>query len=163
MKYLLLIVMLFSFISCEDDRIEKACKGYDLLCNDKKCDKRYCTPLSVVCKKPMCELATPEPTPEPTVAPTPEPTPVTGYEEKARFHGYSNPDRPTFYFAHRMDWYPREFRIVVKGCYDFTVINNGTRFDRQPHYLVKQSDVSGRGMGLLIHKSCTSKDVYVMY
>jgi len=104
--------------------------------------------LDELCKAYKCETCI-----DPT--PTPNPTPIP-YKENGDYHGRYNGDRPTWYFDHNMSWYPSSFSIIVEGCGTVSVINNnGTRFE-SGSYIVKQSDVAGRGMALVFPASCKS-------
>ncbi len=92
---------------------------------------------------------------------------ITIYEaskvsEHARYHGRHNGDRPTWYFSKDMRDYPKQFTIVVEGCSETLVTyNNGTRFVKE--VIVKQSDVSSRGMAIVAPASCKSTACYIRY
>ncbi len=68
-------------------------------------------------------------------------------EEEGIWWGIHNGGRPTFYFTHLMKHYPPTFIVEMDGCETVEVINNGHRFETNK-LIVKQSDVSGRGMAL---------------
>ena len=98
---------------------------------------------------------------------TPEPTDTSDTNdgdstEKGRYVGRGNGNRPTWYFSKKMKSYPKTFKVVIKGCSKITVSNNGTRYESDG-VLVKQSDVSGRGMAVLGTSSCGSKSSYIKY
>ncbi len=76
--------------------------------------------------------------------------------EKGKYHGLTNGNRPTWYFSKRMNEYPSTFDITIPGCNTINVKNNGVRDDHHDGYLVKQSDVKGRGMVVLANKDCNS-------
>lgn len=79
------------------------------------------------------------------------------------FHGYTNGDRPTFYGDKKMSAYPSAFIVEIEGCEKWSVDkNNGTRSEHGS-YLVKQSDVSGRGIAVLGPSSCKSEKATITY
>jgi hypothetical protein len=82
--------------------------------------------------------------------------------ESGRYHGRHNGDRPTWYFQRKMAGYPATFKVVVAGCADFTVSNNGHRYV-YAGYIVKNSDVSGRGMALVAPSPCRSTSAQIVF
>ena len=77
-------------------------------------------------------------------------------KEIAKYHGRTNGNRPTWYFSKKMAQYPQTFTIVINGCPGLTVTsNNGVRFEKNG-IIVKQSDVAGRGMAVVVPSSCQS-------
>ncbi len=78
------------------------------------------------------------------------------------YHGRTNGDRPTWYFPKKMSSYPSTFTVNVAGCSSFRVLNNGKRWVKGG-YIVKQSDVSGRGLALLAPSSCGSRKATISY
>jgi len=94
---------------------------------------------------------------------TPTPTPGEGTVEKADYHGRYNGDRATWYLSKKMSSYPKDFTVVVSACKTFEVKdNNGTRFE-YGGYIIKQSDVAGRGMAIVAPASCKSTEAYVKF
>ena len=67
--------------------------------------------------------------------------------EKGLWWGLHNGGRPTFYFSKLMADYPSEFVVKMAGCETAVVTTNGHRFETNL-LVVKQSDVSGRGMAV---------------
>lgn len=89
--------------------------------------------------------------------------PATGYEEDGIYWGRHNGNRPTWYFSRRMEDYPDTFTIVVDGCATVEVTgNNGHRFV-EGSTIVKQSDVSGRGLAVVASAGCYSKTAHLIY
>lgn len=82
--------------------------------------------------------------------------------EDGRYHGRGNGDRATWYFKGRMESYPKELRVVIPGFLDRTIVTNGKRYDRGG-LLLKQSDVRGRGMALLVDKRYKGKSCKIYY
>jgi hypothetical protein len=93
---------------------------------------------------------------DPVVDPVIDPGVMEGVTERGTYHGLTNGDRPTWYFAKKMDAYPPQFDVFIPGCKTLKVKNNGVRDDLGGGYLVKQSSVSGRGMAVLAAKGCKS-------
>lgn len=88
---------------------------------------------------------------------------ATKQKENGKYHGRYNGDKPTWYFGKKMSGYPSTFYITVTGCVsDVKVSNNGKRWTGSG-LIVKQSEVSGRGMAVLAPSSCKSKTAYVEY
>jgi len=87
----------------------------------------------------------------------------TSNTEEGRYHGRHNGDRATWYFSKKMKDYPDMITVNVEGCYDdFLITNNGTRWEGN-RIIMKQSDVSGRGMALIVPSSCKSKKASIMF
>ena len=87
----------------------------------------------------------------------------TTKKESGKYHGRYNGDRPTWYFGKKMSGYPSTFYVTVSGCVsNVKVSNNGKRWTGSG-LIVKQSEVSGRGMAVLASSSCKSKSAYVTY
>lgn len=82
--------------------------------------------------------------------------------EVASYFGVTNGGRPTFYFSQLMSAYPSSFTIDVEGCARVLVSNDGVRFEGGG-LVVKQSEVPGRGMGVIALPSCTSSRCYLTY
>lgn len=99
-----------------------------------------------------------------------EPAPIVLDEEKEKvitealkYHGRFNGDRATFYAANRMKDYPASFTVTILGCGTIPVNkNNGDRAEYNG-YIIKQSDVSGRGMAVVAPASCKSTDATIRY
>lgn len=83
--------------------------------------------------------------------------------ENAMYRGLTNGDRPTWYFSKTMASYPKVFKVVAEGCTSEVVTNNGTRYEGDNGLIVKQSDVAGRGMAMLVKKGCGNGKAYVVY
>lgn len=96
-----------------------------------------------------------------------EPKPIIPpNKEVGYYRGRTNGNRPTWYFNKKMGDYPSQFTVVIKGanCKTITVQNNGERYEKELPYLVKQSDVKGRGMAVLASADCNpSEPAYVLY
>lgn len=88
--------------------------------------------------------------------------PPADADEVADYFGLTNGGRPTFYFSQVMSAYPAQFQVVVVGCASVTVINNNSRFEGGG-LVIKQSEVSGRGMGVIALASCQSSRCYLQY
>jgi hypothetical protein len=82
----------------------------------------------------------------------------------AWYNGRTNGNRPTWYFNSKMAAYPNSFMLNVPGCKENLVVNNnGTRWEGSG-YLVKASDVSGRGMAVLAPAACNhDEDINITY
>lgn len=95
--------------------------------------------------------------------------PSTGeFEELLKYWGRHNGDRPTWYGNKVLKAYPSSVRVIVEGFYDKTVNVSGKRPNNTDGYedskiIVKQSDVPGRGLALVVHRSCKSKVAYLEY
>ena len=88
---------------------------------------------------------------------------ATKQKESGKYHGRYNGDKPTWYFGKKMSGYPSTIYITVSGCVNnVKVSNNGKRWTGSG-LIVKQSEVSGRGMAVLAPSSCKSKSAYVEY
>ena len=72
------------------------------------------------------------------------------------YRGRTNGGRPTFYAPKNMGAYPSSFRVDIANCGSIQVTNNNGRRFEQGLYLVKQSDVPGRGMAVLAPSKCSS-------
>jgi hypothetical protein len=87
----------------------------------------------------------------------------TTKEAAAWYNGRTNGNRPTWYYAKKMSSYPKTFTLNVSGCRTGIVVsNNGSRWE-SGGYLVKQSDVSGRGMAVLAPSGCNPSGSYITY
>lgn len=64
------------------------------------------------------------------------------------YFAVTNGTRPTWYAFKPMASFPSKFRLVVQGHIDVIVSNNGTRWEGNG-WIVKQSDVVGRGMAVV--------------
>lgn len=82
--------------------------------------------------------------------------------ETLSYNGRYNGDRPTWYGKKKLSAYPATITIDITGCFSRTIKHNGTRYD-SGGLIVKQSDVSGRGMAVVAPSSCQSKTAYVRY
>ncbi len=87
----------------------------------------------------------------------------TTKEAAAMYNGRTNGNRPTWYYSKKMSSYPGTFTLNISGCRTGIVVsNNGSRWE-SGGYLVKQSDVSGRGMAVLAPATCNSTSSYITY
>lgn len=90
--------------------------------------------------------------------------PETIISEQLDYHGRYNGDRATFYGNKKMFDYPKTFIIDVLNCYKWSVNdNNGERIETPNGYLVKQSDVDGRGITIVASSECKSKQATISY
>ena len=98
-----------------------------------------------------------------TQTPTTTVPEATKQKESGKYHGRYNGDKPTWYFGKKMSGYPSTIYITVSGCVNnVKVSNNGKRWTGSG-LIIKQSEVSGRGMAVLAPSSCKSKSAYVEY
>ncbi len=96
--------------------------------------------------------------------PGPIPPPLTGNIEHGDWFGRHNNDRGTWYFNKLMNQYPSQFYLTVPGCLDKRLVeNNGHRWELggQQGYVIKQSEVSGRGMALIVPRTCRSTEAFI--
>ena len=91
-----------------------------------------------------------------------EPPSSSSTVEKLWHRGFTNGNRSTWYGNMDMSKYPSPMRVQIDGCVDTTINHNGHRYD-SGGLLVKQSDVPGRGIAVLIEKSCRSKVARLIY
>ena len=83
--------------------------------------------------------------------------------EEGRYAGRHNGDRATWYFSKPMRDYPQQFTVVVDGCVTVEVpSNNGTRYVSGDGTIVKQSDVRGRGLAVVVPSSCHSRTAHLV-
>jgi uncharacterized protein YceK len=80
-----------------------------------------------------------------------------------RYHGRHNGNRGTWYFPRNMSSYPSTFDVSISGCSSFTVNNNNGRRYTTGGYIVKQSDVPGRGLALVAPASCGSRSARITF
>lgn len=82
--------------------------------------------------------------------------------EYATYFGPTNGGRPTFYFSKSMSDYPTTFTLTVENCLSATAVsNNGHRWEGGG-WVLKQSEVPSRGMGL-IGSGCYSTQAYITW
>lgn len=83
---------------------------------------------------------------------------------KLKYHKRTNPDRATFYAYKSMSSFPSEFKVFVPGYYDQGVLveNRGNRFEKG-RFLVKESDVPGRGLTVLVPSDYKGTEAYIKY
>lgn len=117
-----------------------------------------------------------EPEPEPTaeeeqslpddiVSPVPDSTDDSLSQDEVdtelmAWFGRYNGDRGTWYGSKNMNQYPPVLCIQVNACLPTTCFpNNGRRWEKggQAGYVVKQSEVGGRGIALIVPRTCRSK------
>ena len=79
------------------------------------------------------------------------------------YRGRTNGGRPTFYAPKNMGAYPKSFTVNIVNCGTIQVTNNNGRRFEQGLYLVKQSDVPGRGMAVLAPSKCSTRAANVKY
>lgn len=100
-------------------------------------------------------------TPASTPAAT-TPTSTGTTTEQCKYAGRFNGDRMTAYCSKKMSQYPATITIIIPNCITKTISNNGTRYE-SGGLIVKQSDVSGRGMAIVMASSCKSASASVRY
>jgi hypothetical protein len=82
---------------------------------------------------------------------------TTSTKEMGDYIGKTNGGMPTFYFSRNMSQYPEKLFLTVKNVLPRTEIqNNGVRWDNG-NVVLKQSEVSGRGMGLVVRSGKTQQ------
>ncbi len=87
-------------------------------------------------------------------------------KEKLEWFRPTNGDRGTWYGARYMNQYPKDMYLTVPGCLASThVTNNGTRWERggQAGYVIKQSEVTGRHIALIVPRGCRSKKAFLEF
>ncbi len=75
------------------------------------------------------------------------------------YHGETNGGRPTFYTYKSASKFPKTFEVSVAGCASFTAtLSSGCRYEHggKSGYVVKESEVSGRGLAVVAPSSCKS-------
>ncbi len=93
----------------------------------------------------------------------PAPAATGASTEKGLYWGRHNGNRPTWYFSRAMRDYPQQFTVVIDGCATVQVTNNnGTRFESGAT-IIKQSDVSGRGMAVVGSAGCYSRTSHITF
>ena len=83
--------------------------------------------------------------------------------DRGRYHGRHNGNRPTWYFPRNMSSYPSKFKVSIPGCSSFEVRNNNGRRYVNGGYIVKQSDVPGRGLALVAPAGCSSRSASITF
>ncbi len=102
-------------------------------------------------------------TPVAAAEPAPEPTAAGDTREEGLYWGRHNGNRPTWYFSKPMRDYPQQFTVVVDGCATVNITShNGYRYV-EGSTIVKQSDVSGRGLVVVASAGCYSKTAHIIY
>ncbi len=92
----------------------------------------------------------------------PDIDPIQEVVEEGRYHGRHNGDRAQWYFSKPMRDYPDEFTVVIPECAEVRVTgNNGVRFT-SGSMVVKQSDVTGRGLCVVIGSQCKAKKCHIV-
>lgn len=74
---------------------------------------------------------------------------------KLRYHGRYNGDRPTWYSDPPTKSFAAKVRVIVAGCSDFEADYNGHRWEGGG-WIIKESDVAGRGLTVVGPSSCKS-------
>jgi hypothetical protein len=83
--------------------------------------------------------------------------------ETGTYHGRHNGDRPTWYFSKDLKDYPTPIMVDIPGCFTNRLIeHDGVRYE-SGGLILKQSDVSGRGMAIVAPSSCTSETATIAY
>lgn len=83
--------------------------------------------------------------------------------ESLRYVGRTNGDRPTWYGNKKMNQYPKVFVVTIEGCTQFSVNDNNGKREVNNGVIVKQSDVSGRGLALVGLRSCKATEASISY
>lgn len=151
MKYLPVILLLL-LMSCSSDPEQSSVSGSD---SEKISFPQF----------PNFPTLPQPPTTKPTTegsTTTPTTTPSASKTEQCKYAGRFNGDRMTAYCSKKMSQYPAKITIDVPGCVNKTIPNNGTRY-QDSYLIVKQSEVSGRGMAIVVNSSCKSTTAYVKY
>lgn len=89
-----------------------------------------------------------------------DPTMIT---EVLRYHGRHNGDRATWYAKKELKNYPQIFVIEIPGCTTFSVNEHDGKRIEHGGYIIKQSDVTGRGLAVVAPQSCQSRDATLSY
>ena len=89
-----------------------------------------------------------------------DPTMIT---EALRYHGRHNGDRATWYAKKELKNYPQTFVIEIPGCMTFSVNEHDGKRIEHGGYIIKQSDVPGRGLAVVAPQSCQSRDATLSY
>jgi hypothetical protein len=83
--------------------------------------------------------------------------------ESGRYHGRHNGDRPTWYFSKNFNQYPSPITVNIPGCLaNKSITHNGVRYE-SGGLILKQSEVSGRGMAMVMSSSCKSETATIAY
>jgi hypothetical protein len=83
--------------------------------------------------------------------------------ESGRYHGRHNGDRPTWYFSKNFNQYPSPITVNIPGCLaNKSITHNGVRYE-SGGLILKQSEVSGRGMAMVMSSSCQSEAATITY
>lgn len=100
---------------------------------------------------------------EPTETPS-EPTATDDIRtETGTYHGRHNGDRPTWYFSKDFNQYPTPIIVNIPGCLANKLIDhNGIRYE-SGGLILKQSDVPGRHMAMVMSSSCQSEAATITY
>ncbi len=156
LKLSLLLLLVLSLASCDwpwdddDDDVNANAGGGEIVSdsNDTNQAAAAAAPTTTTAEKPAEAAAQ-------------ETASNQGITENGRYVGRTNGNRPTWYFSKTMSRYPSTFKFS-DGCSSFTVKNNGHRFTTGA-YVIKQSDVPGRGMAALSPASCGSRSAKISY
>ena len=89
-------------------------------------------------------------------------TTTTIVKETAFYYGKTNGGMPTWYGKKNMWEYPKKFTVIVEGCETTEVINNGHRWDTGLT-VVKQSELGGRPMGIIVRNCPSSTVCHIIY
>lgn len=98
--------------------------------------------------------------PTPAIPDIEDPTMIT---EALRYHGRHNGDRATWYAKKELKNYPQTFVIEIPGCTTFSVNEHDGKRIEHGGYIIKQSDVTGRGLVVVAPQSCQSRDATLSY
>lgn len=79
-----------------------------------------------------------------------------------RYWGRHNGNRPHWYSFKPSSQFPKAIRIIVDGCSEFDINYNKTRWEGNG-WIVKESEVPGRGLTVVGPVSCESRIAEVRY
>ncbi len=83
-------------------------------------------------------------------------------KEKLRFHGYRDSGSSMAYGKKDLSRYPPVLRLECANGFS-RLINHGNKRYEKGGVIVKQSDVSDRGLAVIMAKSLASEDCWVLY
>jgi hypothetical protein len=99
--------------------------------------------------------------PKPGTVTPQQPGPAV-HSEAGDYVGRANGDRPTWRFSKPMTSYPKTFVVTIPGCVTRSISNNGVRYE-SGGLIVKQSDIAGYGMAIVMASTCHSTEATVTY
>ncbi len=98
----------------------------------------------------------------PIIEPIIEPVTSLTELEKGKYHGRHNGDRPMWYFTKDLKDYPQQFIVVIDGCSTVNIDGHDGIRIVVGSTIVKQSDVSGRGMAVVTGSHCRSTSCHII-